>query len=352
MKQKKQDIKLINPEKYPSIIKGYGEKPFRAKQLSHWLWKKHVCDFDMMTNLSAGLRNNLKRDYEIGCIKPLLTKKSKDRTIKVAFGLFDKNTIEAVLIPSNNRITACLSSQAGCALGCKFCATAKMGFTRNLYAYEIYGQLVELGTIAEENYNSGINNVVLMGMGEPLLNYDEVQAAIDMMVSEEGMGMSPSRITLSTVGIVDGIKRMADNQAAYNLAVSLHTADNKKRDNLIPANKKNNLTALKNAIKYFYEKTNTRITYEYLLLKGVNDSEEDAEKLAGFCRISPCKVNIIEYNSVKGINYEASTGESLKKFKDILDSKNMIVNIRRSKGADIEAACGQLAKELNKFKKK
>jgi 23S rRNA (adenine2503-C2)-methyltransferase len=344
----RKDIKRLAIADYESIIANCGEKPFRAKQISEWLWKKHVSDFDSMSNLSSDLRKYLNENYFIGYPKVISEQQSKDQTIKIAFSLFDNAVIEGVIIPSRDRLTACISSQVGCALGCKFCATASLGFTRNLWAYEIYDQLVVLGKLADKHFGNTINNVVLMGMGEPLLNYEEVKKAIYLMTSQEGMEMSASRITLSTSGLIKGINQMAEDNAKYNLAISLHTADNIKRDVIMPINKSNSLNELKKAIQYFHLKTNSRITYEYLFLDGFNDSIKDAEKLAEYCKISPCKINIIEYNKVDGVDFKAGKKEKLSEFVAFLESKNLIVNIRQSKGSDIDASCGQLACKIKK----
>ncbi len=352
MKDGKTDIKTLNLHEYDDIISTCGEKPFRAKQLSEWLWKKNARSFDEMTNLSSDLREKLSQKYFIGFPQVISKLQSRDNTSKIAFRLFDDSVIEGVIIPSGDRLTACISSQVGCALGCKFCATATMGFKRDLLAYEIYDQLVELEIIAKNEYKSNISNVVLMGMGEPLLNYDEVKKAISLMTTQDGMAMSPSRITLSTAGIISGIKQLADDKIKYNLAISLHTADNDKRAQIMPVNKKNDLSELKKVIQYFYKQTGLRITYEYLFLKGFNDSLEDAAALAEFCKISPCKINIIEYNPVSGIPFKPGSQQSLSSFVKFLENKNLIVNIRQSKGADIDAACGQLACRIERKKNK
>ncbi|MBS4013250.1 MAG: 23S rRNA (adenine(2503)-C(2))-methyltransferase RlmN [Bacteroidetes bacterium] len=352
MKDDKIDIKTLDPQEYIAIIKKCGEKPFRAKQLHEWLWKKHAHSFDDMTNLSSELREKLSKEFFIGYPKITSKQQSKDNTIKIAFRLFDNSLIEGVIIPSGDRLTACISSQVGCALGCKFCATATMGFKRNLMAYEIYDQLAEIEKIALEQFDDSISNVVLMGMGEPLLNYDEVSKAINFMTTSNGMGMSPSRITLSTAGIISGIKQMADDNVKYNLAISLHTADNEKRSRIMPTNTKNDLFELKKVIQYFHEQTGSRITYEYLFLKGFNDTLDDAALLAEFCKISPCKINIIEYNPVNGIPFKPGSKQDLSSFVRYLENKNLIVNIRQSKGADIDAACGQLACRIERKKDK
>ncbi len=343
MNSEKSDIKKLDFQDYINIVEDCGEKAFRAKQISEWLWKKHVKSFAEMTNLSTKLRDYLETSYYISTANIIKENIARDKTIKLAFQLGDNEIIESVLIPSKDRITACISSQVGCALACKFCATATMGFKRNLLFFEIYDQLVELETVAQKHFNKKISNVVLMGMGEPLLNYDEVKKAIDLMVSNDGLAMSPSRITLSTAGVIKGIMQLADDDAKYNLAISLHTADDKKRDLIMPLNKKSNLNELKKAIKYYHKKTSSRITYEYLFIDSFNDSLDDAAKLAEFCKISPCKINIIEYNPVEGSVFKPGSTAKMADFVKFMESKNLIVNVRRSMGADIDAACGQLA---------
>ena len=260
--------------------------------------------------------------------------------------------VEGVLIPSGARNTACISTQAGCPLACDFCATGKFGFVRNLTAGEIFDQVVELRRVSEKEKQGSLTNIVLMGMGEPLLNYENVLKAIGHMISPDGLGISPQRITLSTVGIADGIKRLGDDGVRFNLAVSLHTANDLKRNAIMPVNKSNPLETLSKAIRYFHEKTGARITFEYILMKGVNDGLNDAADLARFCKIVPCKINLIEYNPVEGVPFQASPGEQIGQFKTFLENRNMIVNIRKSRGKDIDAACGQLANKIKDKSKK
>jgi 23S rRNA (adenine2503-C2)-methyltransferase len=261
--------------------------------------------------------------------------------MKFLFRLFDDVLIEGVLIPSQGRVTACLSSQAGCALKCSFCATGTLGFTRQLRFWEIIDQYTLMNRRALEVFDTHISNIVLMGMGEPLLNYEPVCKAIEIMTSPDGNGLSPSRITLSTVGIVEGIRKLADNGFKANLAVSLHIADNEKRSQLIPVNKTNSVHELQDALRYYVEKTNQRITIEYVLLHKINDSLEDAEKLCRFCKAFPVKINIIEYNATC-ISLSPALHEAKTAFIAYLESKNLIVNVRQSRGKDIAAACGQL----------
>lgn len=342
------DIRNQDPEEIRAFVEKLGEKHFRARQIHEWLWKKNVLDFDRMTNLPARLRENLKEAY---CIRPLHQKTeqvSRDKTRKYAFLTHDGLLIEGVLIPSADRVTACISSQVGCPLNCSFCATAKLKTRRNLDPGEIVDQVNLLGMASESSYAHGLSNIVFMGMGEPLLNYEKVLRAVSLITSENGMGLSPRRITLSTVGLADGIRRLGDDRVRFPLAVSLHTANDEKRNRIMPVNRSNPLDKLADSLRYFYSRTESRITYEYLMIRDFNDGLEDAREFALFCRITPCKVNLIEYNKVAGSPYEKSPKERMYAFAGYLESRNMVVNIRRSRGQDIAAACGQLAGEAGK----
>lgn len=342
----KSDIRDISLNEIERFFSEHGEKSYRAKQVLEWIWKKGSTDFDQMTNLSNTIREKLKQSFRISCAKSEIFQSSSDGTVKIGFRLEDGFLIEGVIIPSGKRNTACISSQAGCPLACKFCATGKLGFMRNLTAGEIFDQVVYLKRYAEKENQGSLSNIVLMGMGEPLLNYDNVLSAIDHMISPEGLGISPQRITLSTVGIVEMIKRLGDDQVKFNLAVSLHTANELKRNAILPVNKSNPLTALSSALSYFHEKTGSRVTFEYLLMGDFNDSLTDVKDLARFCKIVPCKINLIEYNPVENAQFKTSTKEQTDQFKTYLESKNLIVNIRKSRGKDIDAACGQLANKI------
>jgi len=340
---KKNDILLYSLDDLKNFLIDHNEKPFRAKQIYEWLWQKYVVDFDEMTNLSKDLRELLKKHFYFQAVSIEHLQISKDKTIKVAFKLKDGLLVEGVLIPVDNRVTACISSQVGCNLGCEFCATGKMGLKRNLTVGEIFHQVTEIMKLAHERYNLSLTNIVLMGMGEPLLNYNQVLAAIHHITSENGLGMSPQRITLSTVGLPRMIKKLADDQVKFNLAVSLHSANNKKRSGFMPVNKHNSLDDLRDALVYFNQKTGQRITFEYLLMDGVNDSLKDAQEFAEYCKSFPVKINIIEYNSTADKRFKKSSNENFDQFVTFLKSKNLVVNIRRSRGQDIDAACGQLA---------
>lgn len=339
----KKDILSLSLNDLKEFLTSKGEKAFRAKQIYEWLWKRPVSNFDDMTNLSKDLRNLLKENFIIQAVEIDSLQISKDKTIKVAFRLFDKALVEGVLIPTEDRATACISSQVGCNLDCEFCATGKLGLRRNLSVGEIFFQVVEIMNLAKEKYNLSLTNIVLMGMGEPLLNYNNVLKAMEMVSSEDGLGMSPQRVTLSTVGLPRMIKKLADDQVKFNLAVSLHSANNKKRSEFMPVNRKNSLEDLSEAIVYFNQKTGQRVTFEYLLMDGINDSLKDAKEFAEYCKSFPVKINIIEYNSTSNKKFKRSTSENFDEFVRFLKSRNLVVNVRRSRGMDIDAACGQLA---------
>ncbi len=339
----KKNIRSLTLEELEAEFLNRGEKKFRAKQVYEWLWKKHVRSFSEMLNLPKITRNWLEQEFEFRNLEIADTQTSKDKTIKTAFKMYDGNIAEGVLIPTASRMTACISSQVGCSLTCKFCATGKLERVRNLTADEIYEQVVAIKKQSENNYNIPLSNIVYMGMGEPLLNYKEVIRSVEMITSENGLGMSPRRITISTAGIAKMIMKLADDNIKFNLAISLHAANDEKRSYIMPINEQNSLQALKQAIRYFYEKTNARITYEYIIFKDFNDTLQDAKELAEFCKISPCKINIIEYNSIEKGEFKQAEKEKVQQFADFLESKNLIVNIRRSRGKDIDAACGQLA---------
>jgi len=336
------DIREISSEKLLEFMQQHNEKPFRVKQLYDWLWKKNVYSFDEMYNIPKILQEKLKENFSFLQTKIGKEIVSKDKTIKFLFCLFDNEQIEGVLIPSRGRVTACVSSQAGCPLQCTFCATGMLGFKRQLRFWEIIAQYVLMNQRAVEIFGVPISNIVFMGMGEPLLNYDNVFRAIEILTAPDKNELSPSRITLSTVGICEGIRKLADDGFKANLAVSLHVADNDRRSVLIPINQSNSLQELQETLRYYVEKTGRRITIEYVLLHNINDSLEDAEKLCRFCKAFPVKINIIEYNATDTL-FQPSTKEKKTAFTSHLESKNLIVNVRQSRGKDIAAACGQLA---------
>lgn len=342
----KKDIRNISQEELEQFFSDNNLQKFRLKQLQEWLWKKGANSFDQMTSLSKELRELLKNSFDLKAAVIDKEFTSSDGTIKYSLKLHDDKLIEGVLIPSRKRVTACVSSQIGCSLACTFCATGTLKLSRNLTHGEIFDQVFKLNQESEKNHGRPLTNIVFMGMGEPLLNYNSLLKAIEKIISVKGMGISPKRITVSTAGLSKQIMKLADDKVKFNLAISLHSAIDEVRSELMPINDSINLDSLKKSIRYFYEQTNNRVTYEYILFKGVNDDLDAARRLAAFCRVSPCKVNLIEYNSVEGLDFEKSTNENTEGFIQFLEHRNIIVNLRRSKGKDIDAACGQLVNKL------
>jgi 23S rRNA (adenine2503-C2)-methyltransferase len=334
------NLSLVDLQEYLLSIE---QKSFRAKQIYEWLWKKNAQSFVEMSNLPVNFRELLTAEFYIDHIQLSDKQISKDGTVKCAFSIGESQVIEGVLIPTKTRSTACISSQVGCSLSCTFCATGRLKLLRNLSAGEIVDQVVYLNEESLKNHGRGLSNIVYMGMGEPLLNYKNVLKSTELLCSEEGLGISPRRITVSTAGIAKMIKKLGDDEVKFNLALSLHAANDSKRDKIMEINVSNNLAELSEALTYFYEKTGSRITFEYIILKDFNDQPEDAFELAAFAKCVPCKINIIEYNPIDDGNFQQASIEKVNAFAAILESKNMIVNIRRSRGKDIDAACGQLA---------
>ena len=342
----KKNIRELKLEELIDFLKNQNIPSYRAKQIHEWLWKKRAINFNEMTSLSLPLRELLEQNFSLNAVKIHKAERSNDGTIKYSLKLYDNKLVEGVLIPSKKRLTACISSQVGCSLSCTFCATGTLKLERNLNYAEIYDQIFILNEEALLNFGKPLSNIVYMGMGEPLLNYENLLKSIDRVSSKTGLSMSPKRITVSTAGIAKMIKKLADDDVRFNLAISLHTSDDKKREEIMPINKSINLEELKESIKYFFEKTGTRITYEYILFKDINDSLDDAHELVKFCKSTPCKVNLIEYNSVDNIPFQKASNNKTEKFINFLNEKNVIVNLRRSKGKDINAACGQLVNKL------
>ncbi|KYG78286.1 23S rRNA (adenine(2503)-C(2))-methyltransferase RlmN [Roseivirga spongicola] len=340
---KKQDIRKLSLEEIQDFFVSIGDKAFRAKQVYEWLWKKSAKDFDQMTNISLQTRELLKEHFAINHIKVDEMQRSSDGTIKNAVKLHDGMIVESVLIPTESRITACISSQVGCSLDCNFCATARLKRMRNLNADEIYDQVVAIKDEGELYFDRPLTNIVYMGMGEPLLNYKNVLESIDKITSPDGLGMSPKRITLSTVGIPKMIKQLADDEVKFNLAVSLHSAIDETRSKMMPINDKSNLAELAESLQYWHRKTGRKITFEYVVWKNINDDERHAKALAKYCGKVASKVNIIEYNPIDDGEYQQADPKSLDMYQRILEAKGIIVNVRRSRGKDIDAACGQLA---------
>lgn len=343
----KQDIRLIEKNDLTEFFKSLGESKFRAQQVWEWLWKKGAQSFDEMTNLSKLLRQKMEEHFVIRPIKEDLVQRSNDGTIKTRFRLHDGHLIESVLIPvpERERFTVCISCQVGCSLTCSFCATGQMKRLRNLEAPEIFDQVQMVNRQCLEVYGHPLTNIVYMGMGEPLLAYKPVVDSIALICSEEGMGMAPRRITVSTAGIAKMIKKMADDGLKTNLALSLHAADDFKRNQIMPINEQNNLSILAEALQYFQKNTkDNKITFEYIAFRDFNDEQEDAENLLRLCRkVSNVKVNIIEYNKVDGVELEKSEDAKIDEFARFLSRNGVAVTVRRSRGKDIDAACGQLA---------
>ncbi len=340
------NIRNLSQEELTNFCAGHGIEAYRARQIYEWLWKKAVRSFDQMSNISVKNRDLLKEHFTINAITVNTTQKSEDGTIKMSFRLFDGHIIEGVLIPSGRRMTACISSQVGCNLACKFCATGMIRYIRNLYFDEIYDQVAIIAETARKEYDLPLTHIVYMGMGEPMLNYHNVLKSAERISAEDGLGMSPQRITVSTVGIASMIRQLGNDKVKFNLALSLHSAVNEKRNQIIPYNLRNSLDDLIDAVKYFHQNTKTRITLEYVMLRGFNDTVSDARALAEFCKNFPVKINLIQYNPVENSPYQDSGEERTLAFKEFLDKKNLVVNIRRSRGKDIDAACGQLANKI------
>ena len=330
-------------EELAEYLKSNNYPSFRAKQIMDWLWKKNVGSFEEMKNIGKNLQEFLNSNFIIDKVSLKDQQISNDKTIKCAFEVDKNSVVEGVLIPTKKRMTACISSQVGCSLACTFCATGRLKLLRNLSAGEIYDQVFHLKNEANSQYQKSLSNIVYMGMGEPLLNYKNVLSSINWICSEEGLGMSPKRITLSTAGISKMIKKLGDDEVRFNLALSLHAANDEKRNKIMEINESNNLDSLRDALTYFYEKTKSRVTFEYIIFDGFNDELSDARELAEFAKCVPCKINIIEYNPIDGEPFKQAQEDKVNEFALFLESLNMIVNVRRSRGKDIDAACGQLA---------
>lgn len=339
----KKDIRALTLDELKAFFIEKGDKAFRAKQVYEWLWRKAAHRFEEMSNLSKETREMLQENFVINAVAIDNFQVSADRTIKNAFRLYDNNIVEGVLIPTETRMTACISSQVGCSLTCKFCATGKLARLRNLNVDEIYDQVVLIRNQSQQKYNIPLSNIVFMGMGEPLLNYNNVLKAIEKITSDEGLGMAAKRLTVSTAGIAKMIKKLGDDGVKFNLALSLHAANDEKRNHIMPINEQNSLDALAEALNYFYDKTGSRITFEYIVFKDFNDSVQDAQELLEFWRRVPSKINIIEYNPIDDGEFQQTTDARLKNFVNHLLKNGAIVTVRKSRGKDIDAACGQLA---------
>jgi 23S rRNA (adenine2503-C2)-methyltransferase len=339
----KKDIRKLSLEELKAWFVENGDKPFRAKQVYEWLWKHSAKSFAEMNNVSLPLREKLDTHFVINRVEVATKQVSKDGTIKSAFRLFDGNLVEGVLIPHEERMTACVSSQVGCSLTCKFCATGYMDRKRNLDAAEIYDQVVLINEQCLAHYGTPLTNIVYMGMGEPLLNYANVVKSVAHITSTEGLNMAARRLTISTAGIAKMIKKLADDGVKANLALSLHAANDVKRNEIMPINETNSLEALSESLQYYHQLTGRKVTYEYIVFENFNDSLKDAEDLLRWTRLIPCKVNLIEYNPIAAALFRNTDEDHLSKFVYYLADRGVQVNVRRSRGKDIDAACGQLA---------
>lgn len=344
MKSGKTNIRQLSLPELQEYFGSIGEKPFRAKQVYEWLWLRHATSFDGMTNLSRELRARLEEYFTLPAVQVDTTQHSNDGTIKSRFKLHDGHLVEGVLIPTDTRQTACVSSQVGCSLSCKFCATGYMDRKRNLEFDEIFDEVALLNDQAMGAYGKKLSNIVFMGMGEPLLNYKNVLASIERITSPDGLGMSPKRITVSTAGVAKMIRQLGDDKVKFNLALSLHAANDEKRSQIMPINETNNLKVLIEALNYFYKQTQNQISFEYILFKDFNDSLKDADELIRIYRQVPADlVNIIEYNPISNARFQKPEEEVADAFMDYLAKHRVNARLRRSRGKDIDAACGQLA---------
>jgi 23S rRNA (adenine2503-C2)-methyltransferase len=338
------NIRTLNLQELKVYFESIGDKKFRAIQTYEWLWKKNARSFDEMSNLPLSLRDKLNTAFFIRTISTDTVQYSSDGTIKVRFKTHDGHMLEGVLIPTEKRFTACVSSQIGCSLTCKFCATGQMQRIRNLEFDEIYDQVAILNELCEKHYGNKLSNIVYMGMGEPLLNYKNVLKSIERITASDAMAMSPRRITVSTAGVAKIIKQAADDGVKFNLALSLHAANDGKRDEIMPINESNNIDVLIDALNYFYQNTKNDITLEYILFKEKNDSIKDADNLIKIYRKVPTHlVNVIEYNPVSGVDFVKPEEDTTQIFLQHLAKNRVNVRLRRSRGKDIDAACGQLA---------
>ena len=340
------DIRSLDIKKLEKILLKQNFKGYRANQINDWLTKGCISSFHEMKNLPKDLISFLNSRFIINNVDIKLIKKSKDGTVKFLISLCDKNIIEAVLIPTEKRITACISSQVGCSLDCDFCATAKIRRMRNLDFYEIFDQTMILNSESSKLFGRSISNIVFMGMGEPLLNYKNVLKAIEMICSKKGLVISKKKITVSTSGISKIIRLLADQNVKFNLAVSLHSAIEKTRNDIMPFSKDFPIVELLESLNYWYKKTKSKITIEYLVWQAINDNMQHINSLVEFCVKVPSKVNLIEFNEIGNLKFKSPQNMWIQKYVEILKANNISVSIRRSRGKDINAACGQLANKI------
>lgn len=343
MQTEKRDIRALTKEQLRNFFVSNGDKAFRGNQVYEWLWQKRAHSFEDMTNVSKETRAMLEANFVINHIKVDTMQRSEDGTVKNAVRLHDDLIVESVLIPTETRTTACVSSQVGCSLDCNFCATARLKRMRNLNPDEIYDQVAAIDNESRLYYNRPLSNIVFMGMGEPLMNYPNVMKAIEKITSPEGLGMSPKRITVSTSGVSKMIKKMADDDVKFKLAVSLHSAVEEIRNEIMPFTKSFPLPELKEALEYWYKKTKSKVTYEYVVWKGINDDKKSIDALVKFCKYVPCKVNLIEYNPIDDGMFQQASEQAINNYISALEKNDIVVKVRRSRGKDIDAACGQLA---------
>ena len=339
----KKDIRALSKEQLRDFFVANGDQAFRGNQVYEWLWSKGAHSFDDMTNVAKTTRTMLENNFVINHIKVDTMQRSEDGTVKNAVRLHDGLVVESVLIPTNTRTTACVSSQVGCSLDCNFCATARLKRMRNLEPAEIYDQVIAIDKESRLYYNHPLSNIVFMGMGEPLMNYNNVMKAIEMITSNEGLGMSPKRITVSTSGVPKMIKKLADDEVKFKLAVSLHSAIDEIRSKIMPFSASFPLADLRESLEYWYRKTKSKISFEYVVWKGINDNKESVDALVKFCKYVPCKVNLIEYNPIDDGEFQQASEESINAYIKALEATGIVVKVRRSRGKDIDAACGQLA---------
>lgn len=349
MKSTVRNIRHLGLADIEAYIESIGEKKFRARQVYEWLWLKPVRSFDEMTNISKELRLQLSQQFSLPSLRVDHTQHSQDGTFKLRFKTHDGHFAEGVLIPTvSGRYTACVSSQIGCSLSCRFCATGYMDRKRNLEFDEIYDEVALLNQLCEKEYGKKLSNIVYMGMGEPLLNYKNVLKSIERITAEDGLAMSPKRITVSTAGVAKMIRQLGDDKVKFKLALSLHAANDQKRHEIMPINDTNNIKSLIEALNYFYHQTKNEITFEYILFRDLNDSLKDADELIRIYRQVPADlVNLIEYNPIDAARFEKPDEDKVEAFMFYLSKHGVNARLRRSRGKDIDAACGQLANKDN-----
>ena len=339
----KPDFRSLRREEVRAHFAAWAEPAYRADQVYDWLWSKGAQSFEEMSNLPKALRIKLNEEFEFRPQRIESVQRSTDGTIKNAVRLHDGLVVESVLIPTEKRITACVSSQVGCAMGCAFCATARLKRMRNLEPDEIYDQVRAIDEQGKSEFGRPLTNIVFMGMGEPLMNYKNTIEAIDRITSPKGLGMSPKRITLSTVGLPKMIRKLADDKVKFNLAVSLHSARDEVRAKIMPVNDVAPIDELRSSLEYWYAATKRKVTFEYVVWRDINDQPEDIRALVELAKRVPCKVNLIEYNSIGDERFRQASPEVLQDYVDALARISVMAKVRHSRGKDIDAACGQLA---------